>query len=143
MAWQWYHDTFEPGEVHLHALTGVIATRKTKYQTVEIVESEHYGKMLILDGDCQSSVKDEYIYHECLNEPAWYATRTRAGYLWSEAAKVRLCANCCASSRSSISTCATSTRKPISCMSSTCPVSYTHLRAHETRHDLVCRLLLE
>src|SRR5450756_662075 len=22
------------------------------------------------------------------------------------------------------------------------PVSYTHLRAHETRHDLVCRLLL-
>src|SRR5450756_2791206 len=25
----------------------------------------------------------------------------------------------------------------------TTPVSYTHLRAHETRHDLVCRLLLE
>src|SRR5450759_4492500 len=25
----------------------------------------------------------------------------------------------------------------------TYPVSYTHLRAHETRHDLVCRLLLE
>src|SRR5450756_2430294 len=23
------------------------------------------------------------------------------------------------------------------------PVSYTHLRAHETRHDLVCSLLLE
>src|SRR5450756_2963528 len=29
---------------------------------------------------------------------------------------------------------------PASPMSS---VSYTHLRAHETRHDLVCRLLLE
>src|SRR5450756_756368 len=25
----------------------------------------------------------------------------------------------------------------------TVTVSYTHLRAHETRHDLVCRLLLE
>ena len=25
----------------------------------------------------------------------------------------------------------------------TLAVSYTHLRAHETRHDLVCRLLLE
>ena len=25
----------------------------------------------------------------------------------------------------------------------TCTVSYTHLRAHETREDLVCRLLLE
>src|SRR5665648_298707 len=28
-------------------------------------------------------------------------------------------------------------------MGSTSAVSYTHLRAHETRHDLVCRLLLE
>src|SRR5450756_2935585 len=28
-------------------------------------------------------------------------------------------------------------------MSSSDTVSYTHLRAHETRHDLVCRLLLE
>ena len=26
---------------------------------------------------------------------------------------------------------------------SVCTVSYTHLRAHETRHDKVCRLLLE
>src|SRR5450756_1035337 len=29
------------------------------------------------------------------------------------------------------------------CEASADPVSYTHLRAHETRHDLVCRLLLE
>src|SRR5450756_1206969 len=28
-----------------------------------------------------------------------------------------------------------------SSVTSTRPVSYTHLRAHETRHDLVCRLL--
>ena len=28
-------------------------------------------------------------------------------------------------------------------MVDTNPVSYTHLRAHETREDLVCRLLLE
>ena len=31
-------------------------------------------------------------------------------------------------------------RATLRCMN---PVSYTHLRAHETRHDLVCRLLLE
>src|SRR5450756_2924304 len=29
------------------------------------------------------------------------------------------------------------------CLIARIPVSYTHLRAHETRHDLVCRLLLE
>src|SRR5450756_1665457 len=28
-------------------------------------------------------------------------------------------------------------------LSNAAAVSYTHLRAHETRHDLVCRLLLE
>src|SRR5450756_2359537 len=30
-----------------------------------------------------------------------------------------------------------------SCLDAGASVSYTHLRAHETRHDLVCRLLLE
>src|SRR5450756_1665928 len=34
-------------------------------------------------------------------------------------------------------------RDPHSMRSTMSPVSYTHLRAHETRHDLVCRLLLE
>ena len=35
-------------------------------------------------------------------------------------------------------------QKPVAMRwASTGPVSYTHLRAHETRHDLVCRLLLE
>src|SRR5450756_2989566 len=36
-------------------------------------------------------------------------------------------------------------RRPIRAeiLSRSIPVSYTHLRAHETRHDLVCRLLLE
>src|SRR5665648_1147785 len=31
----------------------------------------------------------------------------------------------------------------VDCMKPYNAVSYTHLRAHETRHDLVCRLLLE
>src|SRR5450756_140626 len=36
------------------------------------------------------------------------------------------------------------TRTPTILLTATSrPVSYTHLRAHETRHDLVCRLLLE
>src|SRR5665648_1179119 len=34
-------------------------------------------------------------------------------------------------------------RKPVKSSAYLTSVSYTHLRAHETRHDLVCRLLLE
>src|SRR5450756_3091857 len=45
----------------------------------------------------------------------------------------RRCSGCLISTRSTSS-------KNESCR---CPVSYTHLRAHETRHDIVCRLLLE
>src|SRR5450756_1497392 len=37
----------------------------------------------------------------------------------------------------------TSTASRISWLHCVVSVSYTHLRAHETRHDLVCRLLLE
>src|SRR5665648_1227451 len=33
--------------------------------------------------------------------------------------------------------------EPYKAMSGPTTVCYTHLRAHETRHDLVCRLLLE
>src|SRR5450756_2495193 len=35
------------------------------------------------------------------------------------------------------------TRYPATAPVRSITVSYTHLRAHETRHDLVCRLLLE
>src|SRR5665648_1236497 len=35
------------------------------------------------------------------------------------------------------------TQACIGCRRCMYAVSYTHLRAHETRHDLVCRLLLE
>src|SRR5450756_2956593 len=53
-----------------------------------------------------------------------------------------------ASTRTLLPTITTGTDSP-ECMTSSEPpegvasVSYTHLRAHETRHDLVCRLLLE
>ena len=37
---------------------------------VEVVENPFYGKMLVLDGDVQSSLLDEFIYHEALVHPA-------------------------------------------------------------------------
>src|SRR5450756_2970587 len=37
----------------------------------------------------------------------------------------------------------TPSKRVLEHLTSPMTVSYTHLRAHETRHDLVCRLLLE
>lgn len=64
--WMWFHDRFEPSEVHLHGFSDYIAGKETEYQRIEILLSPFFGKMLIIDGDVQSTEKDEYIYHESL-----------------------------------------------------------------------------
>jgi len=43
---------------------------KTKYQEINIFDTHHYGKLLVLDGLIQSSQSDEYRYHEALVHPA-------------------------------------------------------------------------
>ena len=47
----------------------VVLWKKTKYQEVAIVVFKDFGLSLILDGYTQSSVYDEYIYHESLVHP--------------------------------------------------------------------------
>lgn len=39
---------------------------RSQFQEVSVVESEQFGRMLILDGVFQTSVLDEYIYHEMI-----------------------------------------------------------------------------
>jgi len=43
---------------------------KSKYQLIEIVDTEDYGKILYLDGKLQVAEADEWIYHETLVHPA-------------------------------------------------------------------------
>ena len=69
-SWMWFHDYFSKAEVHLHGFTDIYASIKTKYHKIDLVESPCFGKTLIIDGDVQSSIKDEYIYHEALVHPA-------------------------------------------------------------------------
>ncbi|MEI6310204.1 MAG: fused MFS/spermidine synthase [bacterium] len=68
--WQWYYDYFGRTEIHLHGFNRLLFQKQTPYQTVEIIDSPTYGRMLLLDGDIQSSAADEYIYHEAMVQPA-------------------------------------------------------------------------
>jgi len=68
--WHWFHDHFTNSEIHLHGYTSMVCQRNSPFQVIEIIRSPLYGKMLILDGDVQSSETDEYIYHETLVHPA-------------------------------------------------------------------------
>ena len=68
--WQWYVEQFSPTELHHHALEETYYAGRTKFQSVAVVRSATFGKMLIIDGDTQSSQGDERIYHETLVHPA-------------------------------------------------------------------------
>ena len=43
---------------------------QTPYQKVEVLESETFGRSLVLDGKTQSTERDEFIYHEALVHPS-------------------------------------------------------------------------
>jgi len=51
-------------------VTGVVAVRRSKYQRIEVVDTEEFGRVLVLDGFVQSTELDEHVYHESLVHPA-------------------------------------------------------------------------
>jgi spermidine synthase len=68
--WQWYVEAFSPTEAHHHAVDRVLYAGRSDFQQVAVISTPAFGKMLVLDGDTQSSQGDEKIYHEALVHPA-------------------------------------------------------------------------
>jgi spermidine synthase len=54
---------------------------RTAFQSVAVLRTSTFGKMLVLDGDTQSSQHDEKIYHESLVHPALAAAADRSEIL--------------------------------------------------------------
>jgi len=75
--WQWYVEQFSPAEAHHHAIDEVYFAGRTKFQDVAVIRSAAFGKILVIDGDTQSSERDERIYHESLVHPALAALDDR------------------------------------------------------------------
>ncbi len=75
--WQWYVEQFAPTEQHHHAIEETYFAGRTPFQDVAVIRTETFGKMLVLDGDTQSSEHDEKIYHESLVHPALAAIDDR------------------------------------------------------------------
>ncbi|MDC3089450.1 polyamine aminopropyltransferase [Prochlorococcus sp. AH-716-N03] len=48
----------------------VLLKKKSKYQEILIIDTDFYGKALMLDGCWMTSLRDEKYYHECLVHPA-------------------------------------------------------------------------
>ncbi|MGB6986650.1 MAG: hypothetical protein WBD74_11820 [Candidatus Aquilonibacter sp.] len=79
--WQWYVEESAPTESHQHAIENVYFTGRSDFQQVAVISTPVFGKMLILDGDTQSSQGDEKIYHETLVHPAMAGAADRSEVL--------------------------------------------------------------
>lgn len=49
-----------------HRILRVLHEEQSRYQRISVVETVDFGRMLVLDGVIQTSLRDEYIYHEML-----------------------------------------------------------------------------
>lgn len=66
----WMSEYITPWDIYAHGVKGVLAHCKTPFQEMFVVESESYGKALIIDGKWQSCTGDEFLYHEGIVHPA-------------------------------------------------------------------------
>ena len=70
LTWKWFIEYTHPTQAHMYGIQRCIYSGHTKFQRIEIVETDFFGRCLILDGKIQSAQFDEYIYHEALIHPA-------------------------------------------------------------------------
>lgn len=69
----WFVEFFTPGELHAHRALKVLETSSTAFQEAALLKTHTFGKVLVLDGETQSSQYDEAFYHESLVCPALLA----------------------------------------------------------------------
>src|ERR1700688_2449360 len=79
--YQWYVEQFADTELHHHAIDELYYAGRTPFQSVAVLRTAVFGKMLVLDGDTQSSQADEKIYHESLVHPALASVAKRSEVL--------------------------------------------------------------
>ncbi|KAL3933736.1 MAG: hypothetical protein SGPRY_000153 [Prymnesium sp.] len=67
---KWIEEELEPGLRASYGLRRVLNSCTSKWQSVDVVELECFGRTLMIDGLIQSCQIDEHIYHESLVHPA-------------------------------------------------------------------------
>jgi len=67
---KWIEEELEPGLRISYGLKELLHSGRSKFQTVDVVDLEPFGRTLLIDGLIQSCQVDEYVYHESLVHPA-------------------------------------------------------------------------
>lgn len=63
-------ETHTEAAVWQYTVDKFLVAGKTPYQEYQICEVPRFGKTLFLDYHIQSSIMDEYVFHECMSQPA-------------------------------------------------------------------------
>ncbi len=66
----WFTEKQGPGLAISCLVKKVLHHEKTAYQDLKVVDTETFGKMLLLDNVIQTNIMDEFIYHEMITLPA-------------------------------------------------------------------------
>jgi spermidine synthase len=62
----WYTEKQTPNVGITCKTISTLVVEKTNYQELAIIDTVEYGRMLVLDGMVQTTVKDEFVYHEMI-----------------------------------------------------------------------------
>ncbi|XP_059297463.1 thermospermine synthase ACAULIS5-like isoform X1 [Lycium ferocissimum] len=65
----WFEEEIDDDLKWSFALKSVLHKGKSEHQEIALLDTKHFGKVLIIDGKMQSAEVDEFIYHECLIHP--------------------------------------------------------------------------
>jgi|Deesub1362B_J571_1020462.scaffolds.fasta_scaffold00070_70 spermidine synthase len=61
-------------ELHqIFRIKEIVYSKQSRYQKIEILRSENFGMMLVLDGAIQTTERDDFLYHELLVHPVMQA----------------------------------------------------------------------
>ncbi len=65
----WFTEKHTPGAGITLKCSKTLYSSKTPFQQIDILETEEFGRMLLLDGLVMTTERDEFIYHEMLVHP--------------------------------------------------------------------------
>lgn len=63
----WLREAQIENAVMTYKVKETLVRKKTKYQDLAIVETYEFGRMLVLDNIVQTTIRDEFVYHEMIS----------------------------------------------------------------------------
>ncbi|WP_094096311.1 polyamine aminopropyltransferase [Paenibacillus physcomitrellae] len=68
----WFTEKQTPSFGITMKVTETFVTEKTDFQDLAMIETEEFGRMLVLDGMVMTTLKDEFVYHEMVAHPVLF-----------------------------------------------------------------------